>query len=371
MLGDEALRLCLLNVQMWPALSSLAGLALEGAGCAAHHTHAVTFTDLLGCSQKAPTVEELCGKTSVFAPRTLDGRQVLQADHYGSVEAFWGALRGALRKQPGLELAFGYPPRPEPHLMRSVNFSDLVAAGMADGTDAASSMARANPPRASVYLEFGVFNASSLNFIAQRLKEAATRLGQDVPLVHGFDSFEGLPQDWRKADDDGVGSPSSASRKAFAKGSFSLTDSNKLPDVEENARLVKGWYNITVPTFVQGLLRAAARQRKSPPQARLVHVDCDLYGSTLEVLRPLRPLLGPGTVLVFDELVNYPGFLTGEMKALYELLLTGTLGRNVTGLRVLYAPWRLASSDEELEDLAAAGVDEWSLWQSVGFELLR
>ena len=60
--------------------------------------------------------------------------------------------------------------------------------------------------------------------------------------------------------------------------------------------------------------------RELPPTtpASFVHVDCDLYSSTKTVLDNLAPRVVPGTVIVFDEYVMYPGWRTGEYKAFVE-----------------------------------------------------
>jgi hypothetical protein len=49
-------------------------------------------------------------------------------------------------------------------------------------------------------------------------------------------------------------------------------------------------------------------------------VDCDLYSSTKTIFRLFRDRIRPGTVIVFDEFFNYPGWQRGEYKAFSELL---------------------------------------------------
>ena len=66
----------------------------------------------------------------------------------------------------------------------------------------------------------------------------------------------------------------------------------------------------------------------------VLHVDCDIYSSTVTIFKLLKPFLIPGSLVVFDELVNYPSFLDHEMLAFYEFLqgtdldveLLGTFG---------------------------------------------
>jgi len=56
--------------------------------------------------------------------------------------------------------------------------------------------------------------------------------------------------------------------------------------------------------------------------SHFIHIDCDLYSSTKFILNTVKEYINPGCVIVFDELVNYPGFDgdTGELKAFYEFI---------------------------------------------------
>jgi Macrocin-O-methyltransferase (TylF) len=131
-------------------------------------------------------------------------------------------------------------------------------------------------------MEFGVFRGDSLREIARRVK-------QDV---HGFDSFEGLPEDWTY----------------FQKqGRFSLD--GQVPNFSEpNVRVRRGWFDQTLPGFLA--------EHAGP--ARFVHIDCDLYTSTRTVLEMLAPRIVSGSVLLFDEYLNYPGWREHEYKAFQE-----------------------------------------------------
>ena len=51
-----------------------------------------------------------------------------------------------------------------------------------------------------------------------------------------------------------------------------------------------------------------------------LHVDCDVYSSTVDVLRGLAERFQPGTVIVFDEYFNYPGWERHEFKAWQEFI---------------------------------------------------
>jgi predicted O-methyltransferase YrrM len=130
--------------------------------------------------------------------------------------------------------------------------------------------------------EFGVYRGVSLNFIAARI---------DAPVA-GFDSFEGLPQAWTATD---------------RKGKY--TTQGARPEVRSNVTLEVGRFEDTLPDYLA---------RTNGP-ARLIHIDCDLYDSTVTVLRQIAPRLVPGSVIVFDEYFGYAGWRDHEFKAFAEL----------------------------------------------------
>lgn len=132
--------------------------------------------------------------------------------------------------------------------------------------------------------EFGVFRGRSIRLIARRFP--------DRP-VWGFDTFEGFPDDGR-----------TDWKQDFSTG-------GRLPEVPANVTLVKGLFDDTLPEWVE-------RHRGS--HLALMHVDCDIYSSTRSILGHCRTLIRPGTLLVFDELLHYEGFLRNEMAAFWEFL---------------------------------------------------
>ena len=137
----------------------------------------------------------------------------------------------------------------------------------------------------TLWLEFGVFSGRTINYISKFTEEQ----------VYGFDSFEGLPEKWR----DG-----------FDKGAFNKN--GDLPQVNSNVVLIKGWFNETLPEFI-------ASQNK---MVSFIHMDADLYSSTKYIFDTLKNYIDKDCIIVFDELVNYPGFdgPNGELKAFYEFV---------------------------------------------------
>lgn len=141
------------------------------------------------------------------------------------------------------------------------------------------------------YIELGVCTGKTINFIA-----ALNPLKQ----IYGFDSFEGLPEDWVRND------------KTFSKGTFAFKDPTMLPPVLHNVELIKGWFKDTLPLFVQETL--------GDEQIAFLHVDSDIYSAAAEALSTFKDNIRPGTIIVFDEFYNYPGCENHEIKALEEFL---------------------------------------------------
>ena len=154
----------------------------------------------------------------------------------------------------------------------------LTTPAFASDLDLLSAAVKISNPH-GLFLEFGVASGRTISHIAK------VRSGP----VYGFDSFQGLPEDWRSG---------------FSKGAFA----GNLPPVPNNVTLIKGWFNETLPAFL------AANEG----DVALLHVDCDLYSSTKCILDLLSGRLKSGTVIVFDEFWNYPGWQQHEIKAFDE-----------------------------------------------------
>jgi hypothetical protein len=150
-------------------------------------------------------------------------------------------------------------------------------------------IALARMPPDGLVCEFGVFEGQTISYIAKRMP--------DRP-VFGFDSFEGLPENWRGP---------------FARGVFNTR--GRLPPVPPNVSLVKGWFEATLPAFAAG----------HPGRAAFLHIDCDLYSSTKCIFAHLGGRVLPGTVIVFDEYFDYPGWQEHEFRAFHELVAEADL----------------------------------------------
>lgn len=132
-------------------------------------------------------------------------------------------------------------------------------------------------------LEFGVFEGWTINTCAEIR-----------PDQHfwGFDSFEGLPEEWVVVDPT---HPKSKPWKKMDKGHFAL---DSLPEVRDNVSLVKGFFDESLVPWMRENITEDS-------QVSWLHLDADLYSSTIYVLEKLNDYIVPGTIIRFDELVDW------------------------------------------------------------------
>jgi len=138
----------------------------------------------------------------------------------------------------------------------------------------------------AITAEFGVYHGNTINKLAKRAHPN---------VVHGFDSFEGLPETWRPG--------------IFEKGCFNMHGG--IPkDLAANVELHVGWFDATLPKF---------KELIGDKNLACIHIDCDLYSSTKTILNILKDNIRD-TILIFDELLDYSGFEDHEIKAFWEFL---------------------------------------------------
>jgi hypothetical protein len=135
------------------------------------------------------------------------------------------------------------------------------------------------------FLEFGVYKGGTIRFLARQM---------GARVIHGFDSFKGLPDKWAGA--------------SMTERTFDLH--GKLPKVPANVRLHKGLFHESLPKWLQ---------ENQGPMA-MIHIDCNLYSSTKVILDLLGKSIVPGTVLVLDEYLNFPNWQQHEFRAFQEFV---------------------------------------------------
>ncbi len=119
------------------------------------------------------------------------------------------------------------------------------------------------------YLEFGVHQGHSIFYFAEQNESPDSRF-------FGFDCFTGLPEDWNGD---------------FKRGHFDT--GGRMPmTADPRIEFVVGLFQDTLPKFLADF---KIRNRI------ILHLDCDLYSSTLYCLTRLDTALPKGAVLIFDE----------------------------------------------------------------------
>ena len=126
------------------------------------------------------------------------------------------------------------------------------------------------PPGTSLdYLEFGVWQGQSLRTWSSMVSDPEARF-------FGFDTFTGLPEDWVQG---------------YPRGTFD--EHGRLPIFDDpRVSLATGLFQDTLPTFLTGF------RARGPV---VVHLDADLYSSTLYCLARMDPFMVPGSIAIFDE----------------------------------------------------------------------
>ena len=122
------------------------------------------------------------------------------------------------------------------------------------------------------YFEFGVYKGASLKTWTEINKNSKSRF-------FGFDSFKGLPEKWKMFS------------SSFPKGTFDTK--GETPFLKDSrVNLIKGYFQDTLREFLA---------RFVPKYQIIIHIDSDLYTSSLYVLTNMDEYLAPGAIIIFDE----------------------------------------------------------------------
>jgi hypothetical protein len=156
------------------------------------------------------------------------------------------------------------------------------------------------------YYEFGIFKGYAFWYAQQR----ANQYEATTMRFFGFDSFAGLPE---------VGGPDKTARDDFYKGQYACSYDAVRASLDragvdwDRTTLVRGFFN---DSLTPGLCR---KHRMRPIAIALI--DCDLYASTVDVLRFIAPLVQDRSILIFDDWNCFDGDdARGQRKAFAEFL---------------------------------------------------
>ena len=128
------------------------------------------------------------------------------------------------------------------------------------------------------FYEFGVWRGEAFRYLIKTFKKG-----------YGFDTFEGLPEDWHN-------------EKA---GTY--TSDGNIPKIK-GGKFIVGKFEDTLPIFYS----------ESRPIASVINFDADLYSSTICALNFSKQVMDKDTILIFDEFIINESWEQDEFKALNE-----------------------------------------------------
>jgi O-methyltransferase len=150
------------------------------------------------------------------------------------------------------------------------------------------------------YLEFGVYKGESIEFWVSLNQAPESRF-------YGFDSFEGLPEEWFSL------------TRTVEKGAFDTR--GEVPNIDDpRIRFIKGYFQNVLDGFLADF---------TPRHRMVIHIDADLYSSTLFILTSMNRFFVPGTILIFDEFYSasheFKAFCDYSHSFLRKFRLIGTV----------------------------------------------
>ncbi len=151
------------------------------------------------------------------------------------------------------------------------------------------------------FYEFGVWRGESFKYLIKTFKKG-----------YGFDTFEGLPEEWDE----------------YKQGTYSAE--GIIPQID-GGTFIAGKFEDTLPTFYS----------KPRPMASIINFDADLYSSTLCALNYSKSVIDKDTILIFDEFIINQNWEQDEYKALNKFCSNNNLTYEV--LAVSYMTKQVAA----------------------------
>ena len=139
------------------------------------------------------------------------------------------------------------------------------------------------------FYEFGVWKGDSFKYLIKKFK-----------LGFGFDTFEGLPEEWDEN----------------KQGTYSAD--GVIPNID-GGTFIAGKFEETLPIFYS----------KPRPMASIINFDADLYSSTFCALNYSKPVIDEHTILIFDEFIINKNWEKDEYRALNEFCCNNNLSYEV------------------------------------------
>ncbi len=199
--------------------------------------------------------------------------------HQGDQSLFDNLIKSTHKDQPitrSIKWVFTLPKLPELFFHRWALFDSMIDKTKKDRP----------------FYEFGVWRGESFKYLINTFKKG-----------YGFDTFEGLPEDWHDK----------------KQGKYSAEGT--IPEID-GGTFIAGKFEDTLPTFYS----------KPRPIASLINFDADLYSSTLCALNYSKPVIDKDTILIFDEFIGNKNWEEDEYKALNEFCTFNNLTYEVLAI---------------------------------------
>ena len=145
-----------------------------------------------------------------------------------------------------------------------------------------------------LFMELGVFTGNTFSMIRSSLAESIK--------LYGFDTFTGLPEDWM-IDDTNI---------LYTKGTFAI---DYVPNNSHNSEFIVGRVEDTLNDFLL----------QHNQKISLIHFDMDLYNPIFFALNKIQNQIINGSILVFDDFYNMPGWMNHSFKALLDFINTNNI----------------------------------------------
>ena len=231
------------------------------------HDYAKAMWNFSGTAENINEAKSWVEKCLSVNPNYEEAKLTLCALEYyqGNTKRFDSIIKSSLKKHPyirSFSWVFELPKLPELFFHRWALFDRMVE------------LSRKDRP----FYEFGVWRGIAFKYLIKTFKKG-----------FGFDSFEGIPEDW---DDMKAGS---------------YTSDGIIPKIK-GGEFIVGKFEDTLPDFFS----------ESRPTASIINFDADLYSSTICALNWVSSVIDEHTILIFDEFLINPNWENDECKALEE-----------------------------------------------------
>jgi len=229
--------------------------------------YAESYWNLYGTSRNIKEAKKWIEQCLKIDPNHEVAKLTLSALKFyeGDKSEFRALAKSSVKDHPymrSFNWAFSLPKLPLLHFHRWALFDQMIK------------ISKKNRP----FYEFGVWRGEAFKHLIKTFKKG-----------YGFDTFEGLPEDWHN-------------EKA---GTYS--SEGNIPNVA-GGEFIVGKFEDTLPEFF-------ATKRA---MASIINFDADLYSSTICALNFSKPVIDEHTILIFDEFIINKNWEEDEFKALEE-----------------------------------------------------